>query len=84
MKIHRWEDLKRTKLSAEQLAEIERAVAEEVDHLGPHQASEIRHALRRRQWRLAAVWCADFVDARILRHRWYWVCLRVGRSSWWD
>lgn len=25
----------------------------------------------------------DWLDARILRHRFYWICKKIALSSWW-
>ena len=37
-----------------------------------------------KQLKLTLIRIADWIDAHILEHRFYWICERVGNSSWWD
>lgn len=33
--------------------------------------------------KLAVIQFLDWLDDRILGHRWYWLCGKVALSSWW-
>jgi hypothetical protein len=26
----------------------------------------------------------DFVDDKLLKHRWYWLCDKIANSDWWE
>lgn len=36
-----------------------------------------------KQLKLSLIRIADWIDVHILDHRFYWICQRVGNSSWW-
>jgi len=35
-------------------------------------------------WRVRLIMAADWIDHRVLQHRWYWLCHAIARSPFWN